>query len=51
MQIICTYTSETNLVSKVEIVATVLLLQFTVNVMLFPIWCVLYFPQYVRSAQ
>jgi len=32
-------------------VATALLLQFTVNVMLFPVFNLLFFPQYVFSAQ
>jgi len=51
MQSICTYTSETKLVSRVEFVAAALLLQFTVNVMLFPVFNLLFFPQYVFSAQ
>ena len=50
MQSICNYTLETNLVFTVEIVAAVLLVQFAINVMLFPMCNVVYFPQYVRSA-
>jgi hypothetical protein len=50
MQGIYKYTPETNLVSRVEIGTAVLLLQFMVNVMLFSIFNVLFFPQYVCSA-
>jgi hypothetical protein len=50
MQGICNYTPETNNLSSVEIVSAVLLIEFMVNVVLFPIFNVLYFPQYVRSA-